>query len=108
MEEYEGAYLRTSTGSTLRWIFMKVIDCEEDRSDTPYNQQLPENVFPFSWSTIFVPADSAPPWSFMAGNTGEYEGSDPDVPAGAFQWWQVGYMTQGEDGLWRCDGGGTG
>ncbi len=108
VEEYEGVYLRTSSGSTMKWDYMKVIDCVEYKGDEPFVSRLEENTFPFSWSTIFVPADSAPPWSFMAGNTGEYEGSDPDVPAGAFQWWQVGYMTQGEDGLWRCDGGGTG
>ena len=108
VEEYEGVYLSTSSGSTMKWDYMKVIDCAEYKGDEPFVSRLEENTFPFSWSTIFVPADSAPPWSFMAGNTSEYEGSDPDVPAGAFQWWQVGYMTQGEDGLWRCDGGGTG
>ena len=43
----------------------------------------------------------------MAGNTAEYEGDDPGVPAGAFQHWLIGAMYL-KDGYWYCGSLGTG
>ena len=43
----------------------------------------------------------------MAGNTGEYSGSDPDVPEGALEYSRCGYVTRTENG-WLVEIAGTG
>lgn len=69
--------------------------------------QESEDVFFFWYNTIFVPErEDGLNW-MMAGNTEEYTGDDPDVPAGAFRYGRCGYRYLA-DGGWRCDGVGTG
>ena len=43
----------------------------------------------------------------MAGNTGEYEGPDPEAPEGALTYFRQGSMYL-KDGHWFCAGVGTG
>ena len=108
VEAYEGAHLQASPGSWQRWTYMKVAFAKESEDNIPAFEELDENTVPIVWSTIFVPEISAGGRTYMAGNTEYYTGDDPEVPQGALQWWSVGYLHRGEDGLWRCDGGGTG
>ena len=54
---------------------------------------MPENERALNWS--------------MAGNTGDYTGSDPDVPTGAYEYSRCGYAYRVPDG-WRCEIVGTG
>ena len=112
VESYEGAHLNVTSGSKFKCTYMDIRDVDLDYwSDVDMTDLLTEyaeshdakDVFLFSYTAVFVP-EGDPHW-FMAGNTGEYEGTD--APEGALQWWMCGYMCLYEDG-WRCDGVGTG
>lgn len=107
VEAYEGINLRASPGSKMRWTYMKVVRAEKSEDNIPAFEDLDENTVPIVWNTVFVPEINNGN-NFWAGNTDYYTGDDPEVPQGALQWWRVGYLHRGEDGLWRCDGGGTG
>lgn len=112
VEVYEGTHLKVTSGSKFKCTYMDIqyVDLdlwnEADITDllTEYKESRgAEDVFLFNYSAVFVP-EGEPHW-FMAGNTGEYEGTD--APEGALQWWMMGYMYLTEDG-WHCDGVGTG
>lgn len=107
VEAYEGARLQASPGSWQRWTYMKVIYAKKSEDNIPAHEELDENTVPIVWSTVFVPEINTGN-NFMAGSTDYYTGDDPDIPAGALQWWLCGYLHRNEDGFWCCDGGGTG
>ena len=69
--------------------------------------EIGENTYCFYLTTVFVPEnDYALNWS-MAGNTGEYTGTDPSVPKEAYEYSRCGYITLEEDG-WHGEVVGTG
>ena len=112
VEAYEGAYRNVTDGSHLKWSYMDIRDVdlhywdEVDMTEllTEYKESAnAQDVFLFNYSAVFVP-EGDPDW-FIAGNTGDYTGTD--APEGALQWWRCGYMYLLEDG-WHCDGAGTG
>ena len=97
VDAYEGAKLRTTPGGHYTCTYIKNIQVKaEETAETPESwfpeEILPYDHFRFSYSTIFVPENTDAQNYMMAGNTAEYEGDDPGVPAGAFQHWLIGAM----------------
>lgn len=112
VDAYEGAKLRTTPGGHYTCTYIKNIQVKaEETAETPESwfpeEILPYDHFRFSYSTIFVPENTDAQNYMMAGNTAEYEGDDPGVPAGAFQHWLIGAMYL-KDGYWYCGSLGTG
>jgi beta-lactamase regulating signal transducer with metallopeptidase domain len=112
VEASEGTHLNVTSGSKCKWTYMDIQNVDTHYWDdvdmteflTEYREARgAQDVFIFNYTAVFVP-EGDPHW-FMAGNTGEYEGTD--APEGALQWWMCGYMYLLEDG-WHCDGVGTG
>lgn len=103
--------LRLTPGSILACTFVRAAADVERWSDMPETSYpgytAGRNRFYFSYTRVFVPENERSLHEQMAGNTGGYTGSDPDVPEGAFENFQVGVLYLTEDG-WRCDGTGTG
>lgn len=89
-------------GSRFACSYAKVVDltCE-------YPDPADRSRFRFDYSLIFVPENELGAHYMMAGNTAPYEGDDPKVPQGAFQYRRRGTMYL-EDGYWRCESIGTG
>ncbi len=85
-------------GGRYTCTFAKIADLEWEYPDPEDRGR-----FRFSYSLIFVPENGEALNNLMAGNTGEYEGSDPEVPEGALQYWRTGEMYL-EDGYWHCGG----
>lgn len=112
VEAHEGAMTKLHPGGQHTCAYVKTVDVKAEAvADTP-ERWFPEDILPyehfrFSFSTIFVPENDAARSYLMAGNTGAYEGSDPGVPEGAFQYWLIGTMYL-KDGSWYCAGVGTG
>lgn len=108
---YEEAAKRNATpGSRFACTYVKVTNLEilEDQPESWFPADIvgyPH--FAFSYDVIFVPENQDALYTLMAGNTGEYTGSDPDVPQGAFEYSRRGSMYL-KDGHWYCAGVGTG
>ena len=110
VEAYEGAYLKLTPGSHLRCTFMKPagVGTLEDMPEPWFPKEITQYPhFAFCYDTIFVPEGSDGLNWFMAGNTGEYEGPDPEAPQGALTYSRRGSMYL-KDGAWYCAGIGTG
>ena len=110
VEAYEGAYLKLTPGSHLRCTFMKPagVGTLEDMPEAWFPKDITQYPhFAFCYDTIFVPEGSDGLNWFMAGNTGEYEGPDPEAPQGALTYSRRGSMYL-KDGAWYCAGVGTG
>lgn len=112
VEAHEGAMAKFRPGGQHTCTYVKTVDVKaEATGDTPESwfpqELLPYEHFRFSYSTIFVPENDTARNYLMAGNTGNYTGSDPDVPEGAFQYWHIGSMYL-KDGTWYCASVGTG
>lgn len=112
-EEYcqivENIPLSVTSGSKFKYTFVKTY-VEDEMEQTEHLREwgeLGENQYAFYLTTAFVPENqTALHWS-MAGNTGEYTGSDPEVPEGAFEYYRCGYVSLEEDG-WHGQIVGTG
>ena len=110
MAAYEGAYLKLTLGNHLRCTFMKPggVGTLEDMPEAWFPKDITQYPhFAFCYDTIFVPEGSDGLHWFMAGNTGEYEGPDPEAPEGALTYFRQGSMYL-KDGHWFCAGVGTG
>ena len=108
-ERFEGIHLQASVGSKYKYTFVRptVKSAEDQTSHFRSIGNIDENTWCFFLSTAFVPENGrALNWS-MAGNTGDYTGSDPDVPTGAYEYSRCGYAYRVPDG-WRCEIVGTG
>ena len=108
-ERFESIHLQATPGSKYKYIFVRptVKSAEEQTAHFRSIGSIDENTWCFFLSTAFVPEnDRALNWS-MAGNTGNYTGSDPDVPSGAYEYSRCGYVHRVPDG-WHCEIVGTG
>lgn len=85
-------------GGRYTCAFAKIADLEWEYPDPEDRGR-----FRFSYSLIFLPENGEALNNLMAGNTGAYEGSDPEAPEGALQYWRTGEMYL-EDGYWHCGG----
>lgn len=112
-EEYcrivESAALSVTSGSKYKFSFVKTY-VEDDMEQTEHLREwgeLEEHQYAIRLTTVFVPENqTALNWS-MAGNTGGYTGSDPEVPEGAFEYYRCGYVSLEADG-WHGQIVGTG
>ena len=105
----ESFHLQASPGSKFCYSYVSTqVEAAEDAAAHFREQgEIGENTYCFYLTTVFVPEnDLALSWS-MAGNTGEYTGSDPAVPEGAFEYLRCGYITLEKDG-WHGELVGTG
>lgn len=108
-QAYESFHLQATSGSKFCYTYVAVQVREAQEETDFYREQgkIGENTYCFFLTTVFVPEnDYALNWS-MAGNTGEYTGTDPSVPEGALEYLHCGYITLEEDG-WRGEVVGTG
>lgn len=96
----EETHLNVSGGSKYKYNFVEctVEAAEETTSAMRERGEIGENTWAFWLTTVFVPEnEDAMEWSF-AGNTGEYTGSDSEVPEGAWEYYRCGYITLEDDG----------
>lgn len=108
-QAYESFHLQATSGSKFCYTYVAVQVREAQEETDFYREQgkIGENTYCFFLTTVFVPEnDYALNWS-MAGNTGEYTGTDPSVPEGALEYLRCGYITLEEDG-WHGEVVGTG
>lgn len=99
-EAFEGIHLKASSGSKQCYTYVScAVEPAEDATELYREQgEIGENTYAFWVTTVFVPENEAAlQWS-VAGNTGSYTGSDPDVPDGAMEYTSCGYITLEEDG----------
>lgn len=108
---YEEASKRNATpGGHYACTFAKVTDVEilEGQPEAWFPADIVDYPhFAFSYRLIFVPENQDALYTLMAGNTGNYEGGDPEVPEGAYTYSRRGSMYL-MDGYWHCGGVGTG
>lgn len=102
----EERHLQASSGSNFCWTYVQCIVRPEE-NDIPAFENLPDNVYPFYLTTIFVPENEDALNHSMAGNTGDYTGNDPSVPKGAYEYGRCGFITLEADG-WHGNLVGTG
>ena len=108
-EAYEGVKLNVREDSMYRYSFLS---CQVEAAENATNQGrvqgiLDENGYAFWLTVTFVPGNDRAWQQSMAGNTGEYNGSDPGVPEGAWVYTRCGYIRLTEDG-WVGEIVGTG
>lgn len=99
-QAFESIHLQATPGSKFCYTYVAVQVREAQEETDFYREQgkIGENTYCFYLTTVFVPEnDYALNWS-MAGNTGEYTGTDPSVPEGALEYLRCGYITLEEDG----------
>lgn len=109
VQDFESIHLQASPGSKFRYSFVaaSVEGAEEITAAMREHGEIGENTYCFYLTTVFVPQnESARQWS-MAGNTGDYTGSDPGVPKDALEDYRCGYITLEDDG-WHGQLVGTG
>lgn len=112
-EEYvqtvEGLHQKASPGSYYCYTFVKasVQEAQEMTQTMRERGEIGENTYCFVMTTVFVPENENALAQSLAGNTVEYTGHDPDVPAGAWEYGRCGYVSLEADG-WHCELAGTG
>ena len=104
--QVEERHLQASSGGSLCWTYVQCVVSPVE-NDIPAFQDLPDNVYPFYLTTIFVPENETALAHSIAGNTVDYTGSDPSVPQGAYEYGRCGYITLEADG-WHGNIVGTG
>jgi D-alanyl-D-alanine carboxypeptidase len=97
---YYGAHRTVSTGSMYRYSY---VSCQTEIDEEATNLarargELDENGYAFWVTVIFVPDNNRALRQSMAGNTGEYTGSDPNIPSKAMQYTRCGYIRLTADG----------
>ena len=107
--QQEELHLQVSKGSRFGFSFVKcdVTPAEAETAHFRKEGLIDENTWAVYATTIFVPENESAYNESMAGNTEEYSGNDADVPAGAFIYGRVGYVTLTTDG-WNVNINGTG
>ncbi|MBQ1375765.1 MAG: hypothetical protein IIY69_05735 [Clostridia bacterium] len=106
---FESRHTEVSDGSQFKYTFVKcdVTEAEEETEHFRSLGRLSDDAWAFYLTVAFVPENERALMQSMAGNTGEYTGSDPDVPRGAFSYGRCGYVTRASDG-WHAELVGTG
>ncbi len=101
--------LKASDGSAYKYTFVRptVGAADEETAHFRASGLIDENTWCFFQTTVFVPENERARNYSMAGNTGDYTGSDPDVPEGAYEYYRCGYAHHEPEG-WRCEIVGTG
>ena len=101
--------LKASDGSAYKYTFVRptVGAADEETAHFRASGLIDENTWCFFLTTVFVPENERARNYSMAGNTGDYTGSDPDVPEGAYEYYRCGYAHHEPEG-WRCEIVGTG
>ena len=107
--QQEELHLQVSKGSAFGFSFVKcdVTPAEDETAHFRKDGFIDENTWAVYATTVFVPENESAYNQAMAGNTEEYSGNDADVPAGAFIYGRVGYVTLTADG-WNVSIDGTG
>lgn len=110
-EAFEGKHLYATSGSEYCYSY---VSCQIEASDSEEATahfrdlgEIDENTYAFYLRVTFVPENERALNYAMAGNTGEYTGSDPNVPEGAYEYSRCGYITLSDDG-WHGNLVGTG
>ena len=105
----EEKHLEVTSGSAFKYTFVQCITepAEDTTAAMRERDEIGENTWAFTLTTIFVPENQNALDYSMAGNTTEYEGGDPTVPEGAWEYYRCGYMTLEDDG-WHGELVGTG
>lgn len=108
-EEFEGRRKLTTTGSRYRFSYIDCIIEPAEETTVAFRErgEIGENTYAFYLTTVFVPETELALNYSIAGNTGEYTGSDPSVPDGAYEYYRCGFMTLEKDG-WHGNLVGTG
>lgn len=109
VQTFEGLHRKASPGSFYCYSFVKtsVQGAQEMTQSLREQGEIGENTYCFEMITVFVPENENAMAHSLAGNTVEYTGHDPDVPAGAWEYGRCGYATLEADG-WHCELAGTG
>lgn len=91
---------QVSPGSAFRYAYMAfTIESAVDATKLLRERgDIDENTEAFWLTVVFVPENERALSYSMAGNTGAYTGSDPDVPEGAYEYTRCGYVTRAADG----------
>lgn len=93
-------FLNAPSGTKYCYSFA-TCQVEAAENETAFRRQqgsIDENTHAFALTMIFVPENERAMVYSMAGNTSEYTGNDPNVPAGAYQYTLCGYITLTSDG----------
>ena len=107
-EKYPAQQPKFSPGSHYCHTFVKVLAQPDEELLSHFREYgHPDNEYPFHTTVIFVPENERALNAAMAGNTGEYTGSDPAIPAGAYEYYRCSWIRQEDDG-WHVEIGGTG
>jgi len=100
--------LQVSSGSQYAYSYVSCsVRDAENREHLIQNGFIGEDTYTYYITVIFVPENPHAGMESMAGNTGLYTGNDPAVPANAYEFYRIGYITLEEDG-WHGEVGGTG
>ena len=100
--------LQVSSGSRYAYSYVSCsVRDAENREYFIQNGFIGENTYTYYITVIFVPENPHAGMESMAGNTGLYTGNDPAIPANAYEFSRIGYITLEEDG-WHGEVGGTG
>ncbi len=108
-ETLEGKHLTVTPGSKYRYTYV-ACSVEEAADTTEHFRtqgEIGENTYCFYLTTVFVAENERALNHSMAGNTGNYTGSDPNVPKDALEYSLCGYITLKDDG-WHGQIAGTG
>lgn len=105
----EGIHLQASSGSKFCYTFVSTEVSEADDITQVWreNGSIDEDTYCFYLKTAFVEENQRALNESMAGNTGVYTGTDPDVPEGAWAYIRCGTISRKADG-WHGELVGTG
>lgn len=105
----EERHLAVSGGSSFKYTFVQCTVSAAEDTTAAFRErgEIGEDTWAFTLTTVFVPKNEEALHRSMAGNTGAYDGGDPAVPEGAYEYFRCGFITR-EDGGWRGELTGTG
>ena len=105
----EEFHLEASSGSQFRYTFVQahVREAEEMTASMRSRGEIGENTYCFYLTVVFVPENETALAYSIAGNTGDYTGSDDSVPEGAMEYYRCGMISLEDDG-WHGTIVGTG
>lgn len=108
-EAFEGKHLIATPGSEFCYTYVSCQTKAADDFTANFREtgEIYENTYAFYLTTVFVPENERALNFSMAGNTGKYTGTDPNVPEGAYEYGRCGYITRSNDG-WQGNLVGTG
>ncbi len=108
-QENAEVHLRVTGGSSYAYTYVRctVEPAEAATESARAGGEIGENTWAFYLTVVFVPENETALQYAMAGNTGAYTGSDPEVPADAWEYTRCGYVTRTDAG-WYAELVGTG